>query len=49
MSIFGVHFLPPTRNQAQLKQRKLSHLRKLQKLPNRVMQYFQHPFIAYAD
>lgn len=44
----GVHSKPPTRNQAQLKQRALSHLRKLQKLPKRVMQYFQHPFIAYA-
>jgi len=43
-----VHSKPPTRNQSQLKQRTLSHLRKLQKLPKRVMKYFEHPFIAYA-
>lgn len=44
----GVHSKPPTRNQTQLKQRVLSHLRKLQKLPERIMKYFEHPFIAYA-
>ncbi len=44
----GIHSKPPTRSQAQLKQRALSHLRKLQKLPLRVMKYFEHPFIAYA-
>lgn len=44
----GVHSKPPTRNQTQLKPRVLSHLRKLQKLPKRIMKYFQHPFIAYA-
>ena len=44
----GVHSKPPTRNQDQLKQRVQSHLHKLQKLPARVMRYFQHPFIAYA-
>lgn len=44
----GVHSKPPTRNQNQLKQRVLSHLRKLQKLPQRIMKYFEHPFIAYA-
>lgn len=44
----GVHSKPPTRNQSQLKQRVLSYLHKLQKLPKRVMRYFQHPFIAYA-
>jgi transposase len=44
----GVHSKPPTRNQNQLKRRVLSHLRKLQKLPHRIMKYFEHPFIAYA-
>jgi transposase len=45
----GVHSKPPTRNQAQLKQRVLSHLHKLQKLPERLMRYFKHASIAYAD
>ena len=44
----GVHSKPPTRNLAQLKQRLISHLRKLQKLPSRIEKYFEHPFIAYA-
>lgn len=44
----GVHSKPPTRNPAQLKQRVLSHLHKLQKLPARIRKYFLHPFIAYA-
>lgn len=44
----GVHSKPPTRNLSQLKQRVMSHLRKLQKLPSRVQKYFEHPFIAYA-
>jgi transposase len=44
----GVHSKPPSRNQSQLQQRALSHLRKLQKLPQRIMKYFEHPFIAYA-
>ncbi len=44
----GVHSKSPTRNQAQLKQRVLSHLHKLQKLPNRIIKYFEHPFIAFA-
>lgn len=44
----GVHSKPPTRNQVQLKQRVRSHLHKLQKLPERVISYFQHPSIAYA-
>jgi transposase len=44
----GVHSKIPTRNQAQLKQRVLSHLHKLQKLPARIRKYFLHPFIAYA-
>lgn len=44
----GVHSKPPTRNLSQLKGRLSSHLHKLQKLPIRVMKYFQHPSIAYA-
>jgi transposase len=44
----GVHSKPPSRSQNQLQQRALSHLRKLQKLPQRIMKYFEHPFIAYA-
>jgi len=44
----GVHSKPPTRNLAQLKGRLRSHLHKLQKLPARIVKYFQHPFIAYA-
>ena len=45
----GVHSKPPTRNLNQLKARVRSHLHKLQKLPTRVMKYFNHPFIAYAS
>jgi transposase len=45
----GVHSKPPSRNLAQLKQRLISHLRKLQKLPSRIRKYFEHPFIAYAS
>lgn len=44
----GVHSKPPTRNQKQLFSRTLSHLRKLQKLPERIKRYFKHPDIAYA-
>jgi len=44
----GVHSKSPSRNLNQLKQRVLSHLRKLQKLPERIQSYFEHPFIAYA-
>lgn len=44
----GVHSKSPTRNLTQLKQRVISHLRKLQKLPARIQKYFEHPFIAYA-
>ncbi|HIK12278.1 MAG TPA: winged helix-turn-helix domain-containing protein [Oscillatoriaceae cyanobacterium M33_DOE_052] len=44
----GVHSKSPTRNLVQLKQRLISHLHKLQKLPARVQKYFEHPFIAYA-
>jgi transposase len=44
----GVHSKPPTRNLPQLKQRLISHLSKLQKLPSRIIKYFEHPLIAYA-
>jgi len=44
----GVHSGPPARTHEQLKDKALSHLRKLQKLPRRVMKYFKHPKIAYA-
>jgi transposase len=44
----GVHSKPPTRNLDQLKGRLRSHLFKLQKLPSRIVKYFQHSFIAYA-
>jgi transposase len=45
----GVHSKSPSRNLAQLKQRLISHLRKLQKLPSRIVKYFEHPCIAYAS
>jgi len=45
----GVHSGPPARSREQLKNKALSHLRKLQKLPKRVMKYFKHPKIAYAS
>lgn len=44
----GVHSGPPARSHKQLKAKALSHLRKLQKLPKRVVKYFKHPKIAYA-
>jgi transposase len=44
----GVHSKPPSRNLSQLKGRLLSQLRKLQKLPARIQNYFKHPSIAYA-
>jgi hypothetical protein len=44
----GVHSKEPSRNQKRLQQRVLSHPHKLQKLPQRIMKYFEHPFIAYA-
>lgn len=44
----GVHDKPPSRSMTQFKQRLMSHLRKLQKLPARIRSYFQHPAIAYA-
>lgn len=45
----AVHSQPPTRSLEELKQRLGSHLHKLQKLPGRVMKYFKHDVIAYAD
>ena len=44
----GVHSGPPARSKEQLKNKALSHLRKLQKMPTRVMKYFKHSKIAYA-
>lgn len=45
----GVHSGPPARTREQLKYKALSHLRKLQKMPKRIMKYFKHPKIAYAS
>jgi len=45
----GVHSGPPARSKDQLTRKALSHLKKLQKLPERVMKYFKHPKIAYAS
>ena len=44
----GVHSGIPARSKNQLKLKAISHLRKLQKLPGRVMKYFRHHKIAYA-
>ena len=44
----GVHSAVPARTRDQLKEKAISHLRKLQKMPKRVMKYFKHPKIAYA-
>ena len=44
----GVHSGPPARSKEQLQSKAISHLRKLQKMPKRVMKYFKHPKIAYA-
>ena len=44
----GVHSKTPARTKEQLKNKAISHLRKLQKLPERVKRYFKHPKIAYA-
>ncbi len=45
----SVHSGPPARTRGQLKSKALSHLRKLQKMPKRIMKYFKHPKIAYAS
>ncbi len=44
----GVHSGTPARTKEQLSKKALSHLRKLQKLPGRVKNYFKHPKISYA-
>jgi transposase len=44
----GVHSGVPARTKEDLREKAISHLRKLQKLPGRVMKYFKHPKIAYA-
>ena len=44
----GVHSKRPARDQKQLKSKVLSHMRMLQKQPERVMKYFRHPKISYA-
>ena len=44
----GVHSKAPARNIKQLKAKVLSHMRMLQKQPNRVKKYFKHPKISYA-
>lgn len=44
----GVHDKSPTRNLSQLKRRVMSQLRRLQKLPEHIRNYFKHPSIAYA-
>jgi transposase len=43
-----VHAKAPTRSLEQLKQRILSQLHRLQKLPALIRNYFKHPSIAYA-
>jgi transposase len=44
----GVHAKPPVRTQKELAQYARSHLRMLQRNPQRVINYFRHPKIAYA-
>ncbi len=44
----GVHSGPPARAEGDLKRKTIAHLRRVQKMPNRVRSYFQHPKIAYA-
>ena len=39
----GVHSGPPARNKEDLKKKVISHMRKLQKFPDRVASYFRHP------
>ncbi len=43
----GFHSGQPARDKNQLCQKALSHLRKLQKLPQRVMKYFKHPKLMF--
>jgi DNA-binding transcriptional MerR regulator len=44
----GVHSGVPARTKKQLNKKAISHLRMLQKKPDRVKKYFKHPKIAYA-
>ncbi len=44
----GVHSMVPAKTQDTLVKNVLSHMRKLQKSPDRVKSYFNHPKIAYA-
>ncbi len=44
----GVHSGIPARTSSQLKGKAISHMRKLQKLPEKLRRYFRHPKIAYA-
>ncbi len=44
----GVHSGKPARNKKQLKNKTMSHMRMLQKSPERVRKYFKHEKIRYA-
>ena len=44
----GIHSKTLFRDEKSLKKGVLSHMRMLQKMPRRVMNYFKHPKIAYA-
>jgi transposase len=44
----AVHSGLPARNEKELKTNLVSHMRKLQKLPERITKYFKHPRINYA-
>lgn len=44
----GVHSLPPVRTAKGLKRAVISHMRKIQTSPMRVVKYFEHPKIRYA-
>ncbi len=44
----GVHSGIPARTSSQLKGKAISYLRKIQKYPGKVRNYFNHPKIAYA-
>ncbi len=45
----GIRSAAPARNQADLAGKVLSHMRMLQKMPERVAKYFEHPAISYAS
>lgn len=44
----GVHSQTPAKTADELKCKAISHLKKLQKLPRRIKNYFKNPMIAYA-